>query len=109
LRQYVEILRRFIVADSDDAKACRAFYRKHRAALDLIREKVNEQRIRLMAEARRLLEEGVKSDHHLELDLSTNTEIGFALRNVDKYLPKGAPQRKPVAYCSFFWGSSKSA
>jgi hypothetical protein len=104
LRQYIEILRRFIVADSDDAKGCRAFYRKHRVALDLIRDQVNQQRVRLMAEARRLLEEEVKSDDHLELDHSTNTEIGFVSRNVDKELPKGGTATKTGRMLLFFLG-----
>src|SRR5213082_3044191 len=35
LQHYLDALRRYIVADSDDAKRCRLFYRKHKEALDL--------------------------------------------------------------------------
>jgi hypothetical protein len=94
LQHYLEVLRRYIVTDSDDAKRCRAFYRRHRVALDLINELVNQQRVLLLAEARRFLEQDVREDDRLELEQVTNTEMWFAVRQIDRELPRGGTDTK---------------
>jgi hypothetical protein len=65
IRQYTEMLRRYILADSDIADLCRQIYRKHQQALDLIYEHRPDiqsmvfDRLVSLAEA----EPGIRLDH----------------------------------------------
>lgn len=73
IRHYVQMLRRFIVADSDIAKLCLSIYSNHKRALDLI----YEHRPDLQSELKVKLEEIVKKVPYLELDSSSKTVIRF--------------------------------
>jgi hypothetical protein len=89
LRHYLEVLRRHIVADSEIANLCRGIYRQHQTALDLIHEIITKQRVHLQSVAREFLKERISSERMLALDLCNNSEINFALADMDDQLPKG--------------------
>jgi PD-(D/E)XK nuclease superfamily len=70
---YTQMLRRYIVSESDIAKLCRRIYRKHQRALDLIYEYRPDQQ----AELREILEALVRETPGLGLDHCTKRSIRF--------------------------------
>ncbi len=93
LRHYVQMLRRFIVTDSDIAKLCLDIYANHKKALDLI----YEHRPDLQSELRPRIEGIVKRNSSLEIDSSSKSVIRFipkvwdipALLSGDGWTPTG--------------------
>jgi len=74
LQQYVSMLRRHIVGESDIKQVCVRIYNKHRRALDLLFEHRPDRQSDIQA----LLERLIESDSDFELDHSTKANIKFA-------------------------------
>lgn len=79
LNHYAEMLRRYVVADSEISKLCKDIYEKHREALDLIYEhRPDRQQL-----GSRLLESWIKERPDLELDSSTKAYTWFIPKSID--------------------------
>ncbi|MFC2042958.1 PD-(D/E)XK nuclease family protein [Chloroflexota bacterium] len=80
MTHYSQMLRRYIVSESEIADLCQKIYRKHKRALDMI----YEYRPDRQEEIRELLVNLIQEDSDLELDHSTKTYIRFAVLDWDK-------------------------
>lgn len=79
MSHYAEMLRRYIVGESEIEKLCQQIYRKHQRALDLI----YEYRPDLQAEIKEYLCELIESNPLLELDHSSKTYTFFIPKKWD--------------------------
>ena len=79
LKHYVEMLRRYIVGDSEIEKLCQQIYRKHHRALDLIYENIPDQQ----AEIKDFLIGLIISDQRFELDHTSKSYIYFSSKKWD--------------------------
>jgi hypothetical protein len=79
MEHYVEMLRRYIVTNSDIADLCRRIYRQHQRALDLI----FEHRPDLQQGIYDLLVKTIQEDRALELDSSSKGYIRFLPKSWD--------------------------
>ncbi len=79
MNHYVEMLRRYIVGESEIEKLCQQIYRKHQRALDLIYEYRPDQQ----AAIKDYLCELINSNSQMELDHSSKTYIYFIPKNWD--------------------------
>jgi hypothetical protein len=79
LTQYAEMLRRYVVAESEISGLCRQIYEQHREALDLIIQHIPDQRdlVRQLAEAL------IRNCADMELDASTKSVVRFWVKSVD--------------------------
>lgn len=85
VRQYEEVVRRYIVGDKELEKICRKIYFKHQKALDLIFEFKPD----IYSDIATHLEDKLqRSDFDLELDTSGKTYIRFTSDVLDKIVPK---------------------
>jgi hypothetical protein len=82
LDQYVEMVRRHIVEDSEIQELCRVIYRKHRKALDVL----FEQRPDRASDVRDVLMDLIGERKQLVLDQSSKAYIRFLPRSLD-FLP----------------------
>lgn len=82
MRHYLNLLRRYILSESDIAELCRQIYRKHRQALDLIFEHRPDSRARTAEFMHRLIADADRPG--LVLDTVAKTYIRFALREWDE-------------------------
>ena len=83
LSQYVEMIRRNIVEDSEVQEICRRIYEKHRRALDIL----FEYRPDKASEVTAMLRELVSEHENLEEDHSTKAYVRFIPRELD-FLPR---------------------
>jgi len=79
LSQYAEMLRRYIVPESEISQLCRRIYEQHREALDLIFEHRPDQRDVI----RKATEALIKSCDELEIDSSSKSLVRFWIKNLD--------------------------
>lgn len=79
LNHYVEMLRRYIVGESEIEKLCQQIYRKHQRALDLIFEYRPDQQ----AEIKDILIELIHDHPDLELDHASKTYTFFLPKKWD--------------------------
>jgi hypothetical protein len=79
MNHYVEMLRRYIVGESEIEKLCQQIYRKHQRALDLIYEYRPDQQAAL----RDFLCELIESNPRMELDHSSKSNISFIPKSWD--------------------------
>lgn len=84
LEQYIEILRRYFMGESELEKICREIYFKHQKALDLIFEYKPD----LYSEISNYIQELVNASERFYLDLSTKTYIRFISKSLDELIPK---------------------
>ncbi|WP_026859688.1 PD-(D/E)XK nuclease family protein [Jeotgalicoccus psychrophilus] len=84
IEQYIEILRRNIVGDSELKKICEEIYFKHKRALDLIYEHKPDLRTEISDE----LKEFIKGEKTLILDDSNKHFIRFTTNRLDEIIPK---------------------
>jgi hypothetical protein len=79
MNHYAEMLRRYIVGESDLEKLCQQIYRKHQRALDLIYEYRPDQQ----AVLKEFLCELISSDPKMELDRTSKAYIHFIPKRWD--------------------------
>jgi len=79
LRHYAEMLRRYVVAESEISELCRRIYEQHREALDLI----YEHRPDRQSAVRQLLEGLVAECSELELDGCSKSYVHFWVKKLD--------------------------
>lgn len=84
VNQYITILRRYIVGQSDLEKICKEIYYKHKKALDLIYEFRPDQ----YSEVNRILLEIIKEDDRLIEEQSSKTLIRFVPKALEKANPR---------------------
>jgi hypothetical protein len=81
MTHYSNLIRRYIVSDSDIAELCRKIYSRHKQALDLI----FEHRPDVQSEIAKFVEELVNKEAELVLDHSSKRFIVFAVEEWDKF------------------------
>lgn len=74
MAHYCQMLRRYIVSDSEIAELCRKIYRKHQRALDVIYEYRPDQ----LEEIHQLMESLIQANDQLSLDHCSKSYIRFA-------------------------------
>jgi hypothetical protein len=79
LRHYAEMLRRYVVAESEISDLCRRIYEQHREALDLI----YEHRPDRQSFVHQLLEALITGNPELELDTSSKSVVRFWVKKID--------------------------
>lgn len=79
LKNYTEMLRRHIVAESEIADLCQRIYQKHKKALDLIFEHKPD----LQSDIGSQIEELIQAESCLQLDMSSKSYIRFMSRQWD--------------------------
>jgi hypothetical protein len=79
LRHYAEMLRRYVVAESEISELCRRIYEQHREALDLI----YEHRPDRQAAVSQLLEALITEHPDLELDTCGKSLVRFWVKKLD--------------------------
>lgn len=79
LRHYAEMLRRYVVAESEISDLCRRIYEQHREALDLI----YEHRPDRQSFVHELLERFITDNPELELDTSSKSVVRFWVKKID--------------------------
>lgn len=79
LRHYEEMLRRYVVTESEISELCRRIYQQHHEALDLI----FEHRPDRQSETHQLLERLINENSALELDTSTKSAVRFWVKKLD--------------------------
>lgn len=84
IEQYIEILRRNIVEDSELRKICEEIYFKHKHALDLIYEHKPDLRTKISDELKKF----IKDDQNLIPDDSNKQYIRFTTNKLDEIIPK---------------------
>jgi len=84
INQYIIILRRYIVGQSDLEKICKEIYYKHKKALDLIYEFRPDQ----YSEVNRILLEIIREDDRLIEEQSSKTLIRFVPKTLEKINPR---------------------
>lgn len=88
LEQYLQMLERHILEDSEISRLCQKIYAQHRQALDLIFEHRPDQAVEVAEFLKQSIEDR-KDSFDLELDHSTKSCIRFAVKAWDAY-----PQQK---------------
>ncbi|PLV59915.1 hypothetical protein AS005_01065 [Thermotoga sp. KOL6] len=83
IKHYRDMLRRYIVRESEIQELCRKIYQKHKKALDLI----FEYKLDDLLEISRILTEMIEKDENLILDSSSKSYIRFISKNLD-FIPK---------------------
>ena len=97
LEQYVEMVRRFIMEDSEIQQLCRTIYEKHRKALDTL----FEQRPDRASEVQAILTDLLGTYAQLIPDYSTKSYVRFIPKSLD-VLPQWATAGPPPSdsFCS---------
>ncbi|WNS82199.1 PD-(D/E)XK nuclease family protein [Domibacillus sp. DTU_2020_1001157_1_SI_ALB_TIR_016] len=85
IKQYEEILRRYIVGDKELESICRNIYFKHRKALDLIFQYKPD----IFSDIAVALQEKLQSHPHIKMDTSNKTYIRFTTNELDNLIEKG--------------------
>jgi len=85
IAHYNEMLRRYIVEDSEIQKLCEKIYKKHKRALDLI----FEYRPDKLSDIQKVLADIIENESDLILDNQTKTMIRFTSNNLD-FIPRKA-------------------
>jgi len=97
MKHYTEMLRRYIVSESEIAELCQKIYTKHTQALDLI----FERRPDIQALIRKILEDLINENDELARDHYTKGEIRFAVKQWDA-VPKLLEADRPSKRMLFF-------
>lgn len=84
LRNYTEMLRRYIVGESEIEVLCKQIYRKHKRALDLIYEYRPDQQ----AELQELLCDLINRDPQFEIDQASKASVFFFPKQWDELIPE---------------------
>ena len=79
VRQYLDMVRRHLVEDSDVQEICRRLYRNHHRALDLI----FEHRLDRTAEVADAIEDYIRSRHDLTFISGSKTYMSFLPQSLD--------------------------
>jgi len=83
ITQYEEIIRRYIMKDSEIQEICRKIYKKHKKAIDLIFEYKPDRQLEIY----NYLVDMIEKDNDLILDDSSKSYIRFIPRDLD-FIPK---------------------
>ena len=86
LKQYLIILRRYIVSNSEIETICRGIYKKHKQALDLIFSYKPD----ILSEISLMAQEAIKKYPNLVLDSFSKSYIRFVPKGIDSLIPMKA-------------------
>jgi len=84
MKQYVVMLRRYIVSNSEIEKICRNIYKKHQTALDVIFQYKPD----IQSEISLFIQSIIKGSSDLISDISSKTYIRFTTKKIDSIIPK---------------------
>jgi len=101
LTQYAEMLRRYVVAESEISQLCRQIYEQHREAIELIIQHIPDRRDFI----RQLVEALVSKCSDMELDGSSKSFVRFWLKSLDA--PALRHDSKRILFFEFDLGVSE--
>ena len=100
INQYNIILRRYLVGNSEVEEICRAIYRKHQKALDL----VFQYKPDILLEISEYLQNLLKKDNRVIFQMANKTTIHFTtekIRKIVKQISKISPESSNILYLEF--------
>lgn len=84
IEQYKDILRRYVVGDTELEKICHEIYRKHKKALDIIYEYKPD----IVSDIGKYIYNILHKDARIVIEKTSKSRIYFTTKEIDKVIPK---------------------